>query len=375
MKNSGKYLTPTMFDIKLLNFMFTMFINIVDPFKILRRYILMPSYSTAMAMYEEYKEKTLHKLDGSQSVILRVFVILTTGFLLFCGAVLIYVLFYLMYMPSSTHIKPAHMQYNQICEDKPCDLQSMTSPYHTFPIAHLQLNRNQLMMTGQPYHIYVRLEVPETPRNQDLGVFMICVDMKDKESMLKSHACRSTMMRYQSPWLRKVKTLLNMPLYILGLREEKQNLDIEMFSKYTDTTNSVTDIYVEIQSKVVEFYGVSLQLLAHFTGLRYIIFHFPIISAFVGIGTNFMVLVVITLMLWYRYDYEMEWVDDARRLYTGKPKLSKDQSQKSSSSISTVNENLSLLDMYTDSDRLELEDDLMFDDAYDDSKKRVNPEE
>lgn len=226
---------------------------------------------------------------------------------------------------------------------------------------------------GQPYHIFVRLDVPETPRNQDLGVFMICVDMKDKESLLKSHACRSTMLRYQSPWLLNVKTLIFMPFYVLGLREEKQDLNIEVFSKYIDTTNSVTDIYVEIQSKVVEFYGVSLQIIAHFTGLRYIIFHFPVISAFVGIGINFMVLVVITLLLWYHYDYEMEWIDDARRKVTGKPKLSKDR--KSSSSISTVDENLSLLDMYTDSDKLELEDDLMFDTGYDNKKRRVNPEE
>lgn len=374
-KKSSEFLTPTMFDIKLLNFMFTMFISVVDPFKILRNYILKPTSAAAMSMYEEYKVKTLDKLDGSQSVIIRVIVVSLIGFLLFCGAVLIYVLFYLMYMPSSTHIKPAHMQYNRICENKACDLQSMTSPYHTFPMAHLQLNKNQLMMTGQPYHIYVRLEVPETPRNQDLGVFMICVDMKDKESFLKSHACRSTMLRYQSPWLLKVKTLLFMPFYVLGIREEKQDLDVEVFSNYVDTTNSVTDIYVEIQSKVVEFYGVSLQILAHFTGLRYIIFHFPVTSALVGIGSNFVVLATITLMLWYHYDYEMEWVDDARRKVSGKPKLSKETAHKSSSSISTVDDNLSLMDMFTDSDKLELEDDLMFGAAYDTKARRVNPEE
>lgn len=367
-KKTSEYLSPTMFDFKLLSFLFTICVNIFDPFHIMRRFVLKPVTSTITSVYEEYKAKTLDRLDGSQTLFLRAFVILTIGFLLFCGAVLLYVLFYIMYMPASTHVKPVHMQYNKICDDKTCDLASMTSPYHTFPIAHLQLSRNQLMMVGQPYHISVRLEVPETPRNQDLGVFMICVDMKDKENMLKSHACRSTMLRYQSPWLQTVKTILFMPFYVFGFREEKQELDVEIFNKYVDTTNSVTDVYVEIQSKVVEFYTVTLHITAHFTGLRYIIFHFPVVSASVGIAVNMVVLVIVTLMLWYHYDYEMEWVDEARRKISGKPKL--DSNRKTSSSISTTDD-ASLLE-YNDSDKLE-DEDFLFDS--DDGMKKTKSEE
>jgi Putative adipose-regulatory protein (Seipin) len=127
-----------MFDIKLLNFMFTVFVNVFDPFKIVRNYFVKPAYTSFQKIYEDYREKAFDKLDGSQSVFLRLVVVFTIGFLLFCGAVLLYVLFYLMYMPSSTHVKPVHMQYNKICDDdKTCDMQSMTSPYHSFPIAHL----------------------------------------------------------------------------------------------------------------------------------------------------------------------------------------------------------------------------------------------
>lgn len=305
-----------------------------------------------MKLYDEYKEKTIEKLDGSQSFILRLFVVATIGFLLFCSAVLLYILFYLLYMPAATHVKPVHMQYDKICVGNTCDLQTMSSPFHTFPIAHLQLNRNQLMMVGQPYHINVRLELPETPRNQDLGVFMICVDMKDKENLLKSHACRSTMLRYRSTLLQKAKTLVLMPFYISGVQEEKQDLDIEMFTKYIDSPNSVTDIYVEIQSKVVEFYGVSLIIRAHFTGLRYLIFNFPFISATIGIGFIFTILVITTLLLWYHYDYEMEWIEEARRKYTGRSSLN--SSATKSSSFSTTAENISLLDD-------KLEDDFLFD--------------
>lgn len=372
-KKSSAYLAPTMFDLKLLNFLFSIFINVVDPFRIIRRFIVQPATSKLIAIYEEYKALTLEKFDGSQSMILRVFVIFTIGFLLLCGAVLLYVLFYLLYMPEATHVKPVHMQYNKICDDETCDLQSMTSPFHTFPIAHLQLSRNQLMMVGQPYHIVVRLEVPETPRNQDLGVFMICVDMKDKENILKAHACRSTMLRYRSVWLQKLRTVMLIPFYVFGFREEKQDLNVEIFANYVDTTNSVTDIYVELQSKVVEFYGVSLHISAHFTGLRYIIFNFPIISAFFGISTFFVLLAIVTLLLWYHYDYEMDWVDETRRNYLGKSKS--DMERKESSSISTTDEHPSKLSLEykDDSDKLE-DEDFMFDTS-DGEKNKASSEE
>lgn len=352
-----------MFDFKLLSFVFTIFVNFMDPFHIIRRFVVRPATKSFTTIYEDYKEKAFDKLDGSQSVILRFFVIFSIAFLLFCGAVLLYVLFYILYMPSSTHVKPVHMQYEKICDDKNCDLSSMTSPYHSFPIAHLQLTRSQLMMIGQPYHVTVQLELPETPRNKDLGVFMVCLDMKDKENLLKSHSCRSTMLRFSSPWLTKVKTILLMPFFVFGVREEKQDLFVEMFHSFKDTTNPVTDIYVEIQSKVIEFYSVSIHITAHFTGLRYLIFNFPTISAVVGIFVNFFVLSVITLMLWNHYDYEMEWVDEARRKYTGKPK-----SPKSSSS--------SLLEL-NDSDKFE-DDGFLFDSEDDvgiKKRKKIDLEE
>lgn len=365
-RKSMKLLKPTMFDMKLMSFMFTVIVNLVDPFKIVRNYIVKPFMDSSSRIYEEYKEKAFDKIDGSQSLALRAIVIFSVGVLLFFGAILVYVLFYLMYMPKSTILKPVHMQYSKICDDeKICDLQSMTSPFHSFPMAHLQLKRNQLMMVNQPYYINLKLELPETPRNLDLGIFMVCIDMKDKENSLKSHACRSTMLRYNSPLLGKIKKFFFLPFYLLNFREEKQDLNIEMYSKYIDSTNSVTDIYVEIQSKVVEFYSVTIHISAHFTGLRYLIFNFPTISAIVGITINFLVLIITTLLLWYHYDLEMDWVEEARRKYAGKisPKYG---SRKVSSSISTTDENLSLME-YNESERL-ADDDFLFDSDKEDKK-------
>lgn len=268
-----------------------------------------------------------------------------------------------MYMPTVTNVKPVYMQYNKICDadTKTCEVGGSLPSYHSFPQAHLQLTKKQLMMVGQPYVITIKLEMPETPRNQDLGMFMMCIDMKDKDNALKAHSCRSTMLRYRSPWLQKLKTILLIPFYIMGWDEETQVLDVEMFTNYIDGRSPVTDIYVEIQSKIVEFYSVTLQISAHFTGLRYIIFNFPIISAVVGIGVNLMMLMFITFVIWYHYNYELDW-DEVEHKKT-KPKDEKlnegfdERERKPSSSISTTDENVSILD--NSEDKFELDDDVM----------------
>ncbi|CAG2063328.1 unnamed protein product [Timema podura] len=69
----------------------------------------------------------------------------------------------------------------------------------------------------------------------------------------------------------------------------------------------VTDIYVEIQSRHVELYSASLGIHAHFTGLRYLMFHWPLLSAAVGITSNLFFILLITGLSWYQlYQPESE---------------------------------------------------------------------
>lgn len=73
------------------------------------------------------------------------------------------------------------------------------------------------------------------------------------------------------------------PLIIFGFKEETQQIPVEVFSSYEDDLeNPVTDVFVEIQSRQIQFYSVTLHITAHFSGLRYIMFHWPILSASIG---------------------------------------------------------------------------------------------
>lgn len=142
---------------------------------------------------------------------------------------------------------------------------------------------------------------------------MVCLELKDQLGKLSDHACRSAMLHYHSPLLQKIKTWVFMPLFIIGMQEQKQTLGIEMFSNFIEDSNSpVTDVYVEVQSKLVEFYSVTLHITAHFTGLRYIMFNYPVLSATIGVGTNLMLILLICLLIWYHWN-DSETTNEARR--------------------------------------------------------------
>lgn len=170
-------------------------------------------------------------------------------------------------------------------------------------------------MLGQPYKVYVNLEMPESVQNRDLGMFLVCAEMRDQGQNLRGHSCRSAMLRYKSDLLTRITTWVLSPLYILGVREEKQTVQVELFSDYLDEkTNPVTNVFVEIQSSTVQFYDITLQITAQFTGLRYFMFHWPILSAVIGTTTNLILILLVLLLSWYHWS-DTTWVDDARDKY------------------------------------------------------------
>lgn len=66
------------------------------------------------------------------------------------------------------------------------------------------------------------------------GMFMVCIDMRDKDGTLLSHSCRTAMLHYRSDLLLTLKTLLLSPFFMLGSTEEKQGISIELFSDYEE---------------------------------------------------------------------------------------------------------------------------------------------
>lgn len=267
-------------------------VNYFNPFWVFRNYIRIPVEAVVCHQILNYKIKTDKGINKTKELLYKIGIIAV-----FCSAILwmsifMYVAFYYTYMPNVAHVRPVHLQF------KSCDEQQGVC---SFPSAHVQLTRrSQMLMAAQPYKIRLILDMPETPLNKELGMFMVCAQMRAKGGVLVSSSCRSAMLRYRSRLHQLFRTILLAPLFLAGIDEEKQQLQVELFSEFQDDQNlPVTDAYVELQSRHAQVYACELHIEAHFTGLRYFMFNWPKVSAAIGICTNLFFVSLVFILSWY----------------------------------------------------------------------------
>lgn len=248
-----------------------------------------------------YTKKIIDRIIDVKNLLFSGSVVVVVGLISIWVSIFLYVAFYYAYMPSVLHVRPVHLQF------KPCEeIKGVCS----FPSAHVQLTKKQqLLMIGQPYKMYLYLEMPESPANQKLGMFMVCAHLEDRSGTLVTNACRSAMIHYRSHLLHTLHTLLIFPLLVFGSTEEKQSVVVELFSNFEeDPTHPVTDVYLEVQSRHAEIYSSELRVTAHLTGLRHLMFHWPTFSAGVGVVSILFFLAVLIALSWCHHALRSDFI-------------------------------------------------------------------
>lgn len=216
-------------------------------------------------------------------------------------AIFLYILFYYYYVPAQSYTRPVHLQL------KKCDEPNIENC--PFPSAYVKLTKkHHILAVGQAYRFTVSLDVPESPINKGLGMFMVCVQLKDANGYLSSHSCRSSLLHYSSEVLQTICLILFSPFYVFGAFEEKQSLIFELYSDYEeDQLHQVTDVYVEVQAREIEIYSATLEIEARLSGLRYMMYNWPITSGIIGISLNvFIILLIVAMSLYSRYSVDTE---------------------------------------------------------------------
>ncbi|KAL7885740.1 hypothetical protein AOLI_G00060350 [Acnodon oligacanthus] len=228
-----------------------------------------------------------------QKRVLQTAILVCVLLLLLWVAIFLYGSFYYSFMPTANFITPVHFYYRTDC----------TSPHHSicsFPMANFSLLRNgkkQVMAYGQPYQITLELEMPESPANEQMGMFLVKMYCYSYEGQIIDTAARSTMLHYRSSLLQSLNTLMFSPLLLMGAAEQKQYILVELYSSYIDNSYKPTvGAVIEIHSQQVQIYKAQVYVHAHFSGIRYILYHFPIASAVLGVLSNFTFLSVLILM-------------------------------------------------------------------------------
>ncbi|XP_071657564.1 seipin [Patagioenas fasciata] len=205
--------------------------------------------------------------------------------LLLWAALFLYGSFYCWAVPALAELRPVHFTFRTDCDPPGPELCS-------FPSANVSLGgRDKALQLGQLYQVSLELELPESPANRALGMFLVSGTAYGPGGRPIATAQRAAMLHYRSPLLRALHSLLFSLWLLGGLMEQKQTLRVELFEGYREDPYVPTErLQLQLQSKRVQIYGAQLRLHARLSGIRYLLYHFPLSSALVGVAGNFALL-------------------------------------------------------------------------------------
>uniref|UniRef100_A0A671S8D1 Seipin n=1 Tax=Sinocyclocheilus anshuiensis TaxID=1608454 RepID=A0A671S8D1_9TELE len=159
----------------------------------------------------------------ARRTLLRAAILFCVLVLLLWVSIFLYGSFYYSYMPSVSFSTPVHFFYRTDCD-------ASDSVLCSFPMANVSLlknGRDQVMMSGQAYRISLELEMPESPVNEQLGMFMVKMSCYTTDGTVVQSVSRSTMLHYRSNLLQTMSTLLFSPLLLTGVSEQKQLIEVD----------------------------------------------------------------------------------------------------------------------------------------------------
>ncbi|XP_031950811.1 seipin [Corvus moneduloides] len=229
---------------------------------------------------------------GARRALLRGGLGLSLALLLLWASLFLYGSFYWAYLPAAAVLRPLHLAFRSDCDSPGPELCS-------FPSANVSLlgeHREKVLLYGQLYRISLELELPESPVNRELGMFMVTLTCYGAGGRPLATAARSAMLHYRSRLLRALHTAAFAGLFLSGFAEQSQTLELELMGRYREDPYTPTvGAFVEIRSRRVQLYGARLRVHAHFSGLRYLLYHFPLTSAVLGVAGNWTLLALLTL--------------------------------------------------------------------------------
>ncbi|XP_046848135.1 seipin-like [Xenia sp. Carnegie-2017] len=216
-----------------------------------------------------------------------------TVIVLLLVSILMFATFYQAYMPVVSHVKPVYLQFSTDCKDKMSTLCSYPEARVMFGSSN-KANEQRMLMRGQAYKVFLDIEMPPSPINQKLGMFMVNIEFISADGVVLKTSSRSCMLPYESYLVKLFRTFFfSLPL-TLGMTEEKQKIEMIFFDDYVDDSyKPAVQAKVVILTKQIEIYSSTLRLQASFTGLRYLIFNWPLVFSFFAIFANF---ITVTLL-------------------------------------------------------------------------------
>jgi seipin len=190
--------------------------------------------------------------------------------------------------------------------------------YNHFPHGTVSLEGE--IASAQAYDVKLEIELPRTRKNREAGNFMLDVSLLGSTGILDTlkdgimttstsesapvlaRSRRPAILQYRSLPVEIVHRAMQLPWYLIGVRDERETLTIDVFEKtsFARGINSVpTALKLEVQSaKRMQIYSAKAHFHARFRGLRWLMYNHRMISAVVFVGVFWGVEMIFAGIAW-----------------------------------------------------------------------------
>ncbi|KAJ2664705.1 hypothetical protein IWW48_000652 [Coemansia sp. RSA 1200] len=205
-------------------------------------------------------------------------------------SVALYGIFYRLYVPQLLHESPVYFHYPAHSDAGG----SNTTAVVTF----VPESDYKFLSTSQAYRVSLELEVPTSDTNQQVGSFMVYLELQTRQGVVVGQSARPAIMRYRSRMVRVMQTAVRAVPLALGLWREVDHLHVELVDVLYDRHFSpITSAHIAL-SKPLQVYGARLVICAQFSGLRYWMYYWRLSTAIVFIAAAVVWQTLLTAGAW-----------------------------------------------------------------------------
>ncbi|KAF8932963.1 hypothetical protein BGZ52_008961 [Haplosporangium bisporale] len=188
--------------------------------------------------------------------------------LLVCLAMIAYFVFYWVYIPQLHHVGYILFQY-----ELPTPGVVMPQPYDLVEFPKSWRGPG-FLRGGQEYDISVLLDMPTSPKNVDIGNFMVTIKLLNSDG--------DTIAKSSIPAIIKQFSLPSRVMHTLRWSPEERQLEVVLMESFVEnSSNPVSKTFVQVSNPDLQIYRATLHFDAHFHGLRYWMFYNRITSALI----------------------------------------------------------------------------------------------
>lgn len=170
----------------------------------------------------------------------------------------------------------------------PVTVQESILSVHKNHNAMVGMTSSNVVLEKEKYKIYLKLNLPEDETNYDIGNFQTSLSFVYKYN--KALTLQNMgIMKYYSPTIRIIRSLIRAPLIILNLIDESQDILIE-YSHSIENPDEISDVKVYISPANLRVNSISMVFEVQLSGLRLFMQNNSALSFFIGTTLIFILL-------------------------------------------------------------------------------------